>query len=76
MNVGTRDDLLAWQRHLKDMGVEATELVDHDGTWESLYLFDPNGVRIELTVQSRDLNDRDAAEGLTTLEAWNARRRG
>ena len=76
VNVGTRDDLLAWQRHLKNKGVETTGLVDHDGTWESLYLFDPNGVRIELTVQNRDLNEQDAAEGLKTLQAWNARRRG
>jgi catechol 2,3-dioxygenase-like lactoylglutathione lyase family enzyme len=76
VNVADRDELVAWQQHLKEQGVEATELVDHDGTWESLYLFDPNGVRIELTVQSRELDGKDAAEGLTTLEAWNARRRG
>jgi catechol 2,3-dioxygenase-like lactoylglutathione lyase family enzyme len=75
LNVASHEELLAWQAHLKDVGADTVGIVDHDGTWESLYVFDPNGVRLELTVQTRPLDDDDAAEGKEILAAWNARRR-
>jgi catechol 2,3-dioxygenase-like lactoylglutathione lyase family enzyme len=75
VNVGSMEELLNWEVHLKDSGVEAVGVVDHDGTWQSLYVFDPNGVRIELTHQTRPLTESDASEGLEMLAAWNTRTR-
>lgn len=74
LNVDSMAELDAWQKHFSDCGVETVGIVDHDGTWESLYLFDPNGVRIELTYQARELTEADASAGLRTLAEWNRRR--
>ncbi len=48
--------------------------VDHEGIWSSIYFFDPNGIRIELTHQSRPLGERDAEEGRALVEQWVAER--
>ncbi|MDQ7910155.1 VOC family protein [Phytohabitans sp. ZYX-F-186] len=74
LNVASTEDLHRWIDRLKAAGVETLGVVDHDGTWESVYFFDPNGVRIELTVQHRPLTDADQADGLETLRRWNERR--
>ena len=46
---------------LLDEGLEVRGVVDHEGTWSSVYFFDPNGVRLELTYQHRPLGESDAA---------------
>jgi catechol 2,3-dioxygenase-like lactoylglutathione lyase family enzyme len=74
VNVASVEDLDRWRERLNAAGVDTIGVVDHDGVWDSLYLFDPNGVRIELTVQHRPLDDDDQAAGLRTLRAWNERR--
>ncbi|GAA0440556.1 hypothetical protein Acor_12580 [Acrocarpospora corrugata] len=73
LNVDSIEELHAWREHFAAKGVESVGIVDHDGVWESLYIFDPNGVRIELTVQARALTSADAREGVETLRKWNAR---
>ena len=73
LNVDSLDELHEWKEHFAAKGVETVGIVDHDGVWESLYIFDPNGVRIELTLQTRELNDADEEEGLEALRKWNAR---
>ncbi|WP_155346304.1 VOC family protein [Acrocarpospora pleiomorpha] len=73
LNVDSMEELHAWQAHFKAKGVESVGIVDHDGVWESLYIFDPNGVRIELTLQTRPLTEDDARQGAETLRTWNAR---
>lgn len=75
LNVDSMEELHAWKAHFAAEGVETVGVVDHDGVWESLYLFDPNGVRVELTVQTRELTADDAREGAEVLAAWNARPR-
>ena len=74
LNVDSMDELHAWKAHFEANSIDVNGIVDHDGVWESLYVFDPNGVRIELTVQTRDLTDADAAEGAAALRAWNERK--
>ena len=49
---------------LLDEGVEVRGVIDHEGIWNSIYFFDPNGVRLELTYQSRALTDEDAARAV------------
>jgi hypothetical protein len=39
----------------------------------SLHIFDPEGVRIELTVQTRPLGESDREAGLKTLAYWASR---
>ncbi|SHL11473.1 Catechol 2,3-dioxygenase [Pseudonocardia thermophila] len=75
LNVDSMEELHAWKEHFAAEGVETVGIVDHDGVWESLYVFDPNGVRIELTLQTRPLTEEDARDGAAVLAAWTARSR-
>lgn len=71
MNVDSRSALEAWRAHLVSHGVETTEIIDHEGIWQSIYFFDPNGLRLELTWQARDLDEDDAARGEQLLKVWS-----
>jgi catechol-2,3-dioxygenase len=73
LNVDSMEELDEWKAHFAAKGVETVGIVDHDGVWESLYLFDPNGIRLELTFQTRPLDDADARAGAETLRKWTAR---
>lgn len=74
LNVDTVEALEAWKRRLTDHGVEVLGTVDHEQTWQSLYFFDPNGVRIELTAQVRELTEEDGRAGMELLTEWAAKR--
>lgn len=70
--LGVKDaaDLERWQQELATQGVEVSPAIDHDGIWQSIYVWDPNGIRLELTFQNRPLGPADAAEGAVELENW------
>lgn len=70
LSVDSMDELNAAHRRLLDEGLEVRGVIDHEGTWNSIYFFDPNGVRLELTYQSRPLNDEDAAAAQTAVAQW------
>jgi catechol 2,3-dioxygenase-like lactoylglutathione lyase family enzyme len=70
LTVPTLEDVEEFRRHLKQMGVEVTDVVDHDGIWESIYFFDPNGVRLEVTAQLRPLDEHDREIGLEWLRRY------
>ncbi|MGH9093296.1 MAG: VOC family protein, partial [Acidimicrobiales bacterium] len=72
MSVDSEEELLSAMRRLKEHGVEVLGPVDHEGVWSSIYFFDPNGVRLELTYQNRALGDDDAAAAHEGVEAWLA----
>lgn len=72
LGVHDADELAEWRQRLVDHGVTVSEPVDHDGIWTSIYFFDPNGVRLELTHQRRALGDADAARAQAALEDWLA----
>jgi hypothetical protein len=61
-----------WRDTLTTAGVEVSPTIDHDGIWESIYVWDPNGVRLELTYQHRELDEKDAVEAQVELEKWLA----
>lgn len=67
---------LAKQR-LEDAGIEVVGVTDH-GFINSIYFFDPNGIRLELTVQLHQTRRDPAAARRTraTLDAWTARKNG
>lgn len=73
LTIGSLDELDAWREHVSAHGVEVRGPVDHEGIWTSIYFFDPNGVRIELTHQNRALTDEDAAEARELLGGWAER---
>ncbi|MYS85628.1 VOC family protein [Embleya scabrispora] len=64
----------AMAEQIRRHGVEVRGPIDHDGVWYSVYCFDPNGVHLEITHQSRPLTEQDAAEARTAFDAWLADR--
>lgn len=70
LNVEDEQALDRWQERLRAHGVEFTGPIEHEGIWYSIYFFDPNGIRLELTYQRRPLNDEDAARAVVAVEEW------
>ena len=60
---------------LERHGVRVTGPVNHDDTWLSIYFGDPNGVTLELTYQSRALDDDDARRAAAVVAGWSAAHR-
>jgi catechol 2,3-dioxygenase-like lactoylglutathione lyase family enzyme len=75
--VGSEADLLAMQERINAHGISALGPVDH-GMVKSIYMYDPNGIQIELTVRTAD-HDRIFAEERAhlpeQLARWSARTR-
>jgi glyoxylase I family protein len=76
MNVDSMEELLACKKRLEDAGVDVLGVTDHEGIWESIYFFDPNGIRLELTYQVRPLNEQDAADAEIEVQKWIAEHAG
>lgn len=70
LNVDTYEELQSWKGWLQSQGVPTIGIVDHEGIWQSLYFFDPNGLRLELTFQKRDLVASDRDKGEQLLKDW------
>lgn len=51
LRVDSRADLDAMHRRLLANRVDVLGVIEHDGYIESIYFFDPNGFRVELTVE-------------------------
>lgn len=75
LRVGSRDALHAMLARLRGHGVETIGVVDHDGYIESIYCFDPNGLRVELTVEVAEPAALAGYAGAAhaALAAWTAR---
>ncbi|HEV8672570.1 MAG TPA: VOC family protein [Methylomirabilota bacterium] len=72
LRVPDRGTLLRYKEHLVGQGVEVLGPVDHDFC-HSIYFFDPNGLRLELTSDVRGFGEADAVEATEAVQAWNAR---
>lgn len=61
-NVDSHDELVWFQQHLRDCGVETTEIIFREAEhWiESIYFYDPNGIPLEVATFDWD-NPRWAA---------------
>jgi len=70
LSVGSMGELESMRQRLDDAGVEVKGVVEHEGIWSSIYFFDPNGVRLELTYQNRELTDEDAAAADKAVNEW------
>ncbi len=53
MEVDSIDEVLAYKRKLEAAGIEVRGLVDHDFV-KSIYFFDPNGLRLEITTRTEE----------------------
>ena len=67
----------AMAARLRSAGVETIGTVDHDGFIHSIYFFDPNGLRLELTteVASKATVADYAASAHAEIAAWNEEKR-
>lgn len=74
--VDSMDELLATKERLETAGLEVLGPVDH-GIFDSVYFHDPNGHRLELTVNKGTVEDferlRAVAEDM--LEEWSRTKR-
>ena len=73
--VDTKADLQAMKARLQAHGIEVLGITDHH-IFDSIYFFDPNGVRLELTAQRADefqmLQESKTAHA--RLNEWTARK--
>jgi catechol 2,3-dioxygenase-like lactoylglutathione lyase family enzyme len=74
LRVGSLAELQAAQQRLQAAGVEVIGPTDHQ-IIRSIYFFDPNGLRLELTVPTVDDTEmqRLATQAHADLAAWTAR---
>jgi catechol-2,3-dioxygenase len=77
LEVASLEHLEKAHQRLKAEGVDVNGPVDHDGWVKSIYFFDPNGARMELTTvtgsaeQIADYRKKARAE----LDAWTREKR-
>jgi glyoxylase I family protein len=72
-NVGSQAELLSMKARLQSAGAEVLGPTDH-GFVQSIYFFDPNGVRLELTVPNATQQELAEFEqqAHARLRAWTA----
>lgn len=73
MEVDTLDQVLVHKTRLEAAGVEVRGIVDHDFI-KSIYFFDPNGLRLEITTRTEEpgFSEKAASEAHAQLARWNA----
>ena len=73
LELNTEEELIAAKQRLEDAGVEVLGITDHHFI-HSIYFFDPNGIRLELTV--RTIEEAELAQSghdpHQALARWNA----
>ncbi|ARM04483.1 glyoxalase [Burkholderia pseudomallei] len=74
LRVESRTKLDEMKARLIDQGVDVLGVTDHDGYLESIYFFDPNGFRLELTteVAPPDVVNGFALHAHEQLAQWTA----
>lgn len=72
LRVDSPQAVLAARDRLIQAGLGVIGPVDHDGFVSSIYFFDPNGVRLELTVNTASAEElaRFRAEARAKCDAW------
>jgi len=73
LQVAGREDLSAAKARLESEGIKVLGVTDHH-ILNSIYFFDPNGLRVELTAWTVDAEhmEREAAAARAKLDAWTA----
>jgi catechol 2,3-dioxygenase-like lactoylglutathione lyase family enzyme len=75
VEVDSVDDVLAMRQRLNDHGVKTTDIVDHHFI-KSIYFFDPNGLRLEVTarVDEPGYLEKAAREARDELDRWSQKK--
>lgn len=76
LKVASIDVLERFKQRLQRAGVEVLGITDH-GFVRSIYFFDPNGLRLELTVaiDSEEVSETDISMAHAALAAWTGEKR-
>jgi glyoxylase I family protein len=76
LQVPSREDLVAAKAKLEAEGIQVLGVTDHH-ILNSIYFFDPNGLRLELTAWTVDEDhmEREAAVARAKLDSWIAEKR-
>lgn len=71
MEVDSVEDVLKMKKRLNDAGVKTTDVIDHEFI-NSIYFFDPNGLRLEVTARTEAPGyiEKAAAEAHDGMKAW------
>lgn len=74
---GSEEELLAWQARINAKGVSCLGPVDH-GFVKSVYMYDPNGLQVEITARTADYDrimDEELRSARSNLAEWTTRTR-
>jgi catechol 2,3-dioxygenase-like lactoylglutathione lyase family enzyme len=77
MEADTHEDMLAMQARIRSFGIKCAGPIDH-GFVQSVYMYDPNGIQVEITVRAPQHDAILAAEGAKldeVMKAWTGRTR-
>lgn len=75
--VDTEEEMLAMQERIRSFGVSCHGPIDHHFV-KSVYMYDPNGIQVEITIRTKDHDPIMAHEEAMLdqqLAAWSARTR-
>jgi len=75
--VGSEAELLAWQKRINERGVSCLGPVDH-GFVKSVYMYDPNGLQVEITTRTPEyaaIMATELAHAREHIAAWSQRSR-
>jgi glyoxylase I family protein len=77
LEVDTMEEVEEAKRRLEKAGIEVLGVTDH-GFINSIYFFDPNGVRLELTVRtgSDEFHDQAKRDAHQRLSDWTSEKQG
>lgn len=70
----TMEELKAWRRRINKMGRPCFGAIDH-AFIHSIYMYDPNGIQVEITVKDPKYNEicaHESAEAKEILAKWTA----
>lgn len=77
ITAGSRDDMLAMQQRIEASGVRCFGPIEHDFV-QSVYMYDPNGIQVEITAKTPEHDHILSEEGDAlpeTLRRWSERTR-
>ena len=75
--VDGEDELLAWQKRINGKGISCLGPVDH-GFVKSVYMYDPNGLQVEITTRTANYDEimsEELSNAREHIAAWSGRSR-
>lgn len=75
MELDSVEEVLRMKQRLNEAGVQTTDIVDHDFI-NSIYFFDPNGLRLEVTARTEEPGylEKAAGEAHTAMDGWTEKK--